>query len=149
MDLVREQYTTWHSDLPQNLDCSCVSLPFYWTYVHSIANVWCTVLLLFTKCVEWMVALCRQRAVCGSRVCCRRLPWAATWWRQVSSDPLCLTYFIIHCPAYHDQPKDWLVFCFFYPWLSIGNWLLWLVSWYCFTLINDHDENIYNTIILF
>jgi hypothetical protein len=25
---------------------------------------------------------------------------------------LCPIYFIIHQPAYHDQPKDWLVFCF-------------------------------------
>jgi hypothetical protein len=39
-------------------------------------------------------------------------PWASVWWRQVSSDLLCPIYFIIHQPAYHDQPKDWLVFCF-------------------------------------
>ena len=35
---------------------------------------------------------------------------------------LCPIYFIIHCPAYHDQPKDLLVFCFpvlVYP-LGIG-----------------------------
>jgi hypothetical protein len=25
--------------------------------------------------------------------------WASVWWRQVSSDPLCPIYFIIHCPA--------------------------------------------------
>jgi hypothetical protein len=105
--------------------------------------------LLFPKCVEWMISLRRQRAVCGPRVCCRRLPWAATWWRQVSSDPLCPTYFIIHCPAYHEQHKDWLVFCFSCPWLSFENWLLWLAPCYCFTLINEQDENIYETMMLF
>jgi hypothetical protein len=49
-------------------------------------------------------------------------PWAYVWWRQVSSDTLYPIYFIIHCPAYHDQPKDGLVFCFpvlVYP-LGIG-----------------------------
>jgi hypothetical protein len=38
------------------------------------------------------------------------------------SNPLCHVYFIIHCPAYHDQPKDRLAFCFpvlVYP-LGIG-----------------------------
>ena len=34
------------------------------------------------------------------------------------------------------------------PWLSFGNWLLWLVSCYCFTLINEHDENIYDTLMI-
>ena len=38
--------------------------------------------------------------------------WASVWWRQVSSDPLCPIYFIIKCPAYYEQPKYWLVFCF-------------------------------------
>jgi hypothetical protein len=125
--------------------CACT---FYWTCVYSVAYVWCTVILLFPKYVEWMIALHRQWAVRGFRVCCRRLPWAATWWRQVSSDPLCPIYFIIHCPAYYDQPKDWLVFCFSCPWLSFGNWLLWLVSCYCSTLINEHDENIYDTLMI-
>jgi hypothetical protein len=125
-----------------------VSLPFYWTCVYSIAYVWCTFLLLFPKCVEWMIALRRQRVIHGSWECCRRFPWEATWWRQVSSDPLCPTYFIIHYPTYHYQPKDWLVFYFSCPWLSFGNWLLWLVSCYCFTLINEHDENIYDTMMI-
>jgi hypothetical protein len=111
-----------------------------------ICLVYCS--LLFPKCIEWVIALCRQRAVHGSWVCCRRLPWAATWWRQVSFDLLCPTYFIIHCPTYHDQPKDWLVFCFSYPCLPFGNWLLWLVLCYCFTLINEHDDNIYNMLML-
>jgi hypothetical protein len=72
---------------------------------------------LFPKCVERMIASRRQRAVCDSRASYRRFPWATTWWRQVSSDPLCPTYFIIYCPTYHDQPKDWLVFCLSCPWL--------------------------------
>jgi hypothetical protein len=120
----------------------------YLTYVLSIVYVWCNVLLLLSKCAEWMIALHRQRVVWGTRACCRILPWPATWWRQVSSDPLCPTYFIIHCPAYQDQPKDWLVFCFSCPWLSFGNWLLWLVLCYCFTLINEHDENIYDMLMM-
>jgi hypothetical protein len=101
----------------------------------------------FPKCVEWMIALHRQRAVRGFRVCCRRLPWEATWWRQVSSDPLCPIYFIIHCPAYHDQLKDWLASYLPCRWLPFG--LLWLAPCYCFTLINEHDENISDTMMLF
>jgi hypothetical protein len=42
---------------PQNLDFTCVLVPFYWTCVCSIAYVWCTVLLLFPNCVEWMIAI--------------------------------------------------------------------------------------------
>jgi hypothetical protein len=32
------------------------------------------------------------------------------------------------------------------PWLPFG--LLWLASCYCSTLINEHDEKIYDTIML-
>jgi hypothetical protein len=64
-------------------------------------------------------------------------------WRQVSSEILCPIYFIIHQPAYHDQPKDWLAFYSPGPWLPFG--LLWLASCYCFTLINEHDVNTYDT----
>jgi hypothetical protein len=35
------------------------------------------------------------------------------------------------------------------PCLPFRNWLLLLVLCYCFTLINEHDENIYDTMILF
>jgi hypothetical protein len=56
--------------------------------------------------------------------------WASVWWRQVSSDPLCPIYFIIHCPAYYEQPKNWLAFYLPCPWLPFG--LLWLDSSYCF-----------------
>ena len=73
-------------------------------------------------------------------------PWASAWWRQVSSDPLCPIYFIIHCPAYYEQPKDWLAFYLHCPWLTFG--LLWLDSCYCFTLINEHDVNTYDTMLL-
>jgi hypothetical protein len=43
-----------------------------------------------------------------------------------------------HCPAYYEQPKDWLAFYLPCPWLPFG--LIWLASCYCFTLINEHDE---------
>jgi hypothetical protein len=63
--------------------------------------------------------------------------WASVWWRQVSSDPLCPIYFIIHCPAYYEQSKDWLALYLPCPSLPFG--LLWLDSCYCITLINEHD----------
>jgi hypothetical protein len=44
------------------------------TCVHLIVNVWCDVHLNFSKCIECMIALFRQRAVRGSRVCYRRSP---------------------------------------------------------------------------
>jgi hypothetical protein len=71
--------------------------------------------------------------------------WASVWWRQVSSDLLCLIYFIIHQPAYHDQPKDWLALYLPCPWLPFR--LLWLASCYWFTLINEHDVNTYDTML--
>jgi hypothetical protein len=45
-------------------------------------------------------------------------PWASVWWRQVSSDSLCPIYFIIHCPAYYEQPKDLLAFYLPCPWFT-------------------------------
>jgi hypothetical protein len=47
-------------------------------------------------------------------------PWSSVWWRQVSSDPLCPIYFIIHCPAYYEQPKDRLALYLPCPWLPFG-----------------------------
>jgi hypothetical protein len=79
------------------------------------------------------------------RVLRDRRPLASVWWRQVSSDLLCPIYFIIHQPAYHDQPKDWLALYLPYPLLPFG--LLWLASCYCFTLINEHDANTYDTML--
>ena len=78
--------------------------------------MWCS--FLPSKCIECMLALLRQRAARGSWVCCQRSPWATTWWRQVSSDPLCPIYFIIHCPAYYEQPKDLLAFYLPCPWFT-------------------------------
>jgi hypothetical protein len=51
------------------------------------------------------------------RVLQGRRSWASVWWRQVSSDLLCPIYFIIHQPAYHEQPRDWLAFYLPCPWL--------------------------------
>jgi hypothetical protein len=45
-------------------------------------------------------------------------PWASVWWRQVSFDPLCPIYFIIHCPAYYEQTKDLLAFYLPCPWFT-------------------------------
>jgi hypothetical protein len=127
---------------------------------------WCNVFMHIYVCL--FVPICIR---CASRIDCDLFPsfegsqikrwrpsdlalrvlqgwrsWASTWWRQVSSDPLCPIYFIIHCPAYHDQPKDWLALYLPYPWLPFG--LLWLASCYCFTLIDEHDVNIYDTMML-
>jgi hypothetical protein len=86
---------------PYNLN-SLLSLYFFsWECVPLFVHDWCVVHLSFTKCIECLIALFRQRAACGSWVCCRRSPWATTWWRQVSSDLLCPTYFIFHRPALH------------------------------------------------
>jgi hypothetical protein len=97
---------------------------------------------LFTRFEESTVKL-RRPSDPVLRVLRDRRPWASVWWRQVSSDPLCPIYFIIHCPAYYEQPKDWLAFYLLCPWLPFG--LLWLASCYCFTLINEHDVNTYDT----
>ncbi len=117
-------------------------LPYLILCLFEMCSNVCTCLVccsfVLSKCIECMLALFRQRAVRGSWVCCWRPPWATTWWRQVSSDPLCPIYFIIHCPAYYEQPKDWLAFYLPCPWLPFG--LLWLASCYRFTLINEHDE---------
>jgi hypothetical protein len=72
--------------------------------------------------------------------------WASVWWRQVSFDLLCPIYFIIHQPAYHDQPKDWLALYLPCPCLPFG--LLWLAFCYCLNLINEHDVTSYDTILL-
>jgi hypothetical protein len=70
--------------------------------------MWCSFLL--SKCIEWMIALFRQRAARGSWVCCRRSLWATTWWRQVSSDLSCptLLYNSLSCITLL-KLKDWLV----------------------------------------
>jgi hypothetical protein len=127
--------------------------------------VWCNVLMHICVCL--LVSVCLRSALrleCdpspsfeGSKIKCWRpcdqalwvlwgwRSWASVWWRQVSSDPLCPIYFIIHCHAYYEQPKDWLAFYLPGPWLPFG--LLWLDSCYCFTLINEHDVNTYDTML--
>jgi hypothetical protein len=116
------------------------------TSVYLIANVWCDVHLSLSKCIECMIASFRQRAARGSWVCCRRSSWATTWWRQVSSDLICPTYFIIHRPALHYWNLRIDKSAFTYPCLPFG--LSWLALCYCFTLINEHDVNIYDTMML-
>jgi hypothetical protein len=82
-------------------------------------------------------------------------PLASAWWRQVSSDLLCPIDFIIHQPAYHDQPMDWLVFCFlslFTLWelvtmisimllLYFNQWTWWDYLWYV-VFPFDYDDDI-------
>jgi hypothetical protein len=99
---------------------------------------------LFPRFEESTVKL-RRPSDLALRALRDRRPWASVWWRQVSSDLLCPIYFIIHQPAYHDQPKDWLALYLPCPWLPFG--LLWLASCYCFTLINEHDVNTYDTML--
>jgi hypothetical protein len=41
-------------------------LVFYQTCVHLIVRGWCAVHLYFSKCIECMIALFRQRATRGS-----------------------------------------------------------------------------------
>jgi hypothetical protein len=114
--------------------------------VHLFVHVWCIVHLSLSKCIECMIALFKQRATHSSWLCFQRSSWAATWWRQVSSNLLCPTYFIIHRPALlYLKPKDWLVL-FTLSFFTFG--LLWLALCYCFTLINEHDVNLYDTMML-
>jgi hypothetical protein len=127
--------------------------------------VWCNVLmhicvcLLVPVCLRFALRLARDSfsSFEGSKVkrwrpCDQALwvlwgwrSWPSVWWRQVSSDPLCPIYLIIHCPAYYEQPKDWLAFYLPGPCLPFG--LLWLDSCHCFTLINEHDVNTYDTML--
>jgi hypothetical protein len=60
--------------------------------------------------------------------------------------PIMSYILIIHCPHYLIKPKDWLALYLPYPWLPFG--ILWLAFCYCFTLINEHDKNIYDTMML-
>jgi hypothetical protein len=62
-----------------------------------------------------------------------------------------LTYYVLHTlwftvSHYFMKPKDWLALYLPCPWLPFG--LSWLASCFCFTLINEHDVNIYDTILL-
>jgi hypothetical protein len=114
--------------------------------VHLFVHVWWVVHLSLSKCIECMTALFRQRAAHCSWVCCQRSFWATTWWREVSSDLLCPTYFIIHHPALlYLKPKDWLA-CIYL--ILVYLWVIMISLCYCFTLIDEHDVNLYDMMML-
>jgi hypothetical protein len=107
---------------------SVISVPFSRSrrceFYAACIFIWSILLygVLFPS-VSRMLDVClhsrRYRAVRGVWGNWRRRPWAAAaWWRQVSSDPLCPIYFIIHCPAYYEQPKDLLAFYLPCPWFT-------------------------------
>jgi hypothetical protein len=107
--------------------------------------VWCSFVL--SKCIECMLALFRQRAVRGSWVCCWRPPWAATWWRQVSSDLLCPTILYNSLSRITLlKLKDWLV-CISLTLVYLFG-LIMVSLCYCFNLINEHDVIFYDTMML-
>jgi hypothetical protein len=107
--------------------------------------VWCSFVL--SKCIECMLALFRQRAVRDSWVYCWRPPWATTWWRQVSSDPLCpaILYNSLSCITLL-KLKDWLVYISLTIVYIFG--LIMVSLCYCLNLINEHDVIFYDTMML-
>ena len=107
--------------------------------------VWCSFVLF--KCMECVLALLRQRAARGSRVCCRRSLWATSWWRQVSSYLLCPTilYNSLSCITLL-KLKDWLVCISLILVYLFG--LIMVNLCYCFNLINEHDVIFYDTMML-
>jgi hypothetical protein len=115
--------------------------------VTMIVNVWCVVYLYFSKYIECMLVLLRQRAVQGSWVCCWRPPWATTWWRQVSSNLLCPTilYNSLFCITL-PKLKDWLV-CISLTLVYLFG-LIMISLCYCLNLINEHDVIFYDTMML-
>jgi hypothetical protein len=115
------------------------------TCIHLVAYFWCIVHLLLSKYIECMIALFRQWAARGSWVCCRRSYWATTWWRHVSSDPLCPFNSLSRITLL--KPKDWLVCIDLILVYLFG--LIMVSLCYCFNLINEHDVNIYDMMTLF
>jgi hypothetical protein len=62
-----------------------------------------------------------------------------------------LTHYVLHtlwftAPHYFMKPKDWLAFYSLILVYLVG--LPWLACCYCFNLINEHDVNIHDTILL-
>jgi hypothetical protein len=115
--------------------------------VPMIVNVWCVVHLYFSKCIECMLALLRQRAVRSSWVCCWRPPWAAIWWRQVSSDlsyPTLLYNSLSRITLL--KLKDWLVCIYLTLFYLFG--LILVSLCYCLNLINEHHVIFYDTMML-
>jgi hypothetical protein len=112
-----------------------------------IVNDWCAVQLYFSKCIEYMLALLRQRAAHGSCVCCRISLWATTWWRQVSSDLSCPT--LLHNSLSRSsllKLKDWLV-CISLTLVYLFGVIM-VSLCYCLNLINEHDVTFYDTMML-
>jgi hypothetical protein len=107
--------------------------------------VWCS--FVVSKCIECMLTLFRQRAVRDSWVCCWRPPLATTWWRQVSSDPLCPTI-LYNSLSYITllKLKDWLV-CISLTLVYLFG-LIMVSLCYCLNLINEHDVIFYDTMML-
>jgi hypothetical protein len=112
-----------------------------------IVNVWCAVHLYFSKCIECMLALLRQRAARGSWVYCRRSLWATTWWRQVSLDLLCPTILYNSLSRITLLKLKDLLVCTSLTLVYLFG-LIMLSLCYCLTLINEHDVIFYDTMML-
>jgi hypothetical protein len=79
--------------------------------------------------------------------CCRRSPWATTWWRQVSSDLSCPTLLYNSLSRITLlKPKDWLV-CISLTLVYLFG-LIVVSLCYCFNLINEHDVIFYDMMML-
>jgi hypothetical protein len=111
-------------------------------FVHD----WCVIYLSFTKCIECMITLFRQRAVRGflsvllKTFLSNNLVKASVLW------PIMSHSFIIHCPALHylNLRIDYSVFT-----LSLFTfWVIMVSLCYCFNLINSHDLIIYDMMML-
>ena len=110
--------------------------------------VWCTVLLYWIcGCMYVCLRSHRERSGRRARGIRRRSPWAAVgWWRQVSFD-LSLSYSLFNSPpAYTFMPKDWLAFVIHVLVYLFGLDYYCLALCYCSTIINEHDEIIYDTL---
>ena len=59
---------------------------------------------------------------------------------------LCPIHSLIHLPLYTFMPKDWLAFVIHVLVYLSGLDYYCLALCYCLTLINEHDENIYDTL---
>jgi hypothetical protein len=102
---------------------------------------------VLSKCIECMITLFRQRAASGSWVCCRRSPWATTWWRKVSSDLSC-PILLYNSLSRITLLKTYGLTSLYLPSPCLPFGLFWLALCYCFNLINEHDANIYDTMML-
>jgi hypothetical protein len=54
---------------------------------------------------------------------------------------LCPIHSLIHLPHYTFMPKDWLAFVIHVLVYLLGSNYYWLALCYCWTLINEHDDN--------